>query len=138
MYCAPNPATAVLEILVHGEVRNSAALSHPLHRLPPPLFGDFEVIGRDLVKMATAEKAPFDTLYLGATGGRWFSSLPEIEFPGGFRWKELERYSALIQSPSRRAVVRRNSEALRASAEPRRRRVRRSAAPSSSRTRRAP
>ena len=28
MYCAPNPATAVLEILVHGEVRNSAALSH--------------------------------------------------------------------------------------------------------------
>ena len=27
LYCAPNPATAVLEILVHSEVRDSAALS---------------------------------------------------------------------------------------------------------------
>jgi RES domain-containing protein len=28
LYCAPNPATAVLEILVHSEVRDSRALSH--------------------------------------------------------------------------------------------------------------
>jgi RES domain-containing protein len=28
VYCAPNPATAVLEILVHSEVRDPAALSH--------------------------------------------------------------------------------------------------------------
>ncbi len=27
MYCAPNPATAVLEILVHNQVREPAALS---------------------------------------------------------------------------------------------------------------
>ena len=28
LYCAPNPATAVLEILVHSEVREPAALAH--------------------------------------------------------------------------------------------------------------
>jgi RES domain-containing protein len=28
LYCAPNPATAVLEILVHSQVREPAALAH--------------------------------------------------------------------------------------------------------------
>ena len=28
LYCAPNPATAVLEILVHSQVRELAALAH--------------------------------------------------------------------------------------------------------------
>ena len=28
LYCAPNPATAVLEILVHSDVREPAALAH--------------------------------------------------------------------------------------------------------------
>jgi RES domain-containing protein len=45
LYCAPNPATAVLEILVHGRVREPAALSrHRFIKLDIP-----DEISRDSV-----------------------------------------------------------------------------------------
>jgi RES domain-containing protein len=37
LYCAPNPATAVLEVLVHTEVRNSGALGrHQFQKIEAP------------------------------------------------------------------------------------------------------
>lgn len=78
-----------------------------LHRVPPPLFAGFEVIGRDAVKMATPEKALFDVLYLAPGRTRLFTNLPELEIPQNFRWKELRRYAALVKSVSRRAFLER-------------------------------
>ena len=76
-----------------------------LHRVPPPLFTGFEVIGKDAVKMASAEKALFDVLYLAPGRSRLFTSLPELEIPRNFAWKELRRYAALVKSVSRRAFL---------------------------------
>jgi predicted transcriptional regulator of viral defense system len=84
------------------------------HRMPPALFGGFETDGSG-AKMATAEKALFDFAYLGPTRSRHFTSLPEMEFPRGFRWKELEFWADKIAGKSRQIHVRRKLLALRQS-----------------------
>lgn len=74
------------------------------HRMPPQLFTGFE-IARDGAKIATPEKALFDTLYLAPGRSRLFAKLPELEIPPRFRWKELNRYADLVESPSRRTFL---------------------------------
>jgi RES domain-containing protein len=68
IYCAPNPATAVLEILVHSEVRDVQALSrHRFIKLEIP-----DDVGRDAVDEA---QLPTDwsrrLLVTRAWGDRW-------------------------------------------------------------------
>jgi predicted transcriptional regulator of viral defense system len=75
-----------------------------LHRMPSQLFGGFE-IAEDGAKVATAEKALFDLLYLSPTRTRLFVHLPEIEFPKSFRWAEVARWTKRIAGKSRRAFV---------------------------------
>lgn len=75
-----------------------------LHRMPPALFGGYETAD-DGTKMATAEKALFDLLYLGPTRSRLFVSLPEMELPKSFRWVEVSRWAKKIAGKSRRAFV---------------------------------
>ncbi len=75
-----------------------------LHRMPPQLFGGFET-ANDGTKVATAEKALFDLLYLSPTRTRLFVHVPEIEFPKSFRWGEIARWSKTIAGKSRRAFV---------------------------------
>lgn len=75
-----------------------------LHRMPPALFGGFKVTS-DGTKVATAEKALFDFLYLGPTRSRFFTSLPEIELPKAFRWSEVAGWARRIKGKSRRAYV---------------------------------
>lgn len=84
-----------------------------LHRMPPELFGGFEVSDEG-IKTATAEKALFDLLYLGPTRSRLFAALPEIEFPRSFRWPEVERWTRKIAGKSRRVFVERKQAALQA------------------------
>jgi len=83
------------------------------HRIPPELFSGFEILPGDLAKMATPEKALFDILYLAPGRSRLFAKLPELEIPHGFRWKQLERYTALVKSPSRRTFLTEKTERLR-------------------------
>ncbi len=83
------------------------------HRMPPELFNGFEILPRDHAKMATPEKALFDTLYLAPGRSRLFAKLPELEIPRGFRWQQLKRYTALVKSPSRRTFLTENIERLR-------------------------
>ena len=64
-------------------------------------------------KVATAEKALFDLLYLGPTRTRLFAHLPEIEFPKSFRWAEIAGWTKKIVSKSRRAFVERKLAGLR-------------------------
>ena len=98
---------AVIYAVTIGRPRRiqTAAGTVSLHRVPPPLFAGFEVIGKDAVKMATPEKALFDVLYLAPGRTRLFANLPELEIPRNFRWKELRRYAALVKSVSRRAFL---------------------------------
>lgn len=74
------------------------------HRLPPELFSGFEVDAGG-AKIATAEKALFDLLYLAPGRSRLFATLPEMEIPRKFRWAQLTRYAALVKSPSRRTYL---------------------------------
>lgn len=76
------------------------------HRLPPELFNGF-VVEDDGSKVATAEKALFDVLYLAPARSRLFASLPELEVPKQFRWQRLREFAALVKSPTRRTHIER-------------------------------
>ncbi len=67
----------------------------------------------DGTKIATAEKALFDLLYLCPTRSRLFASLPEMEFPRPFLWAEVIRWTKKIAGKSRRAFVKRKVASLR-------------------------
>lgn len=82
-----------------------------LHRMPPALFGGYEITD-DGTKVATAEKALFDLLYLGPTRSRLFVSLPELELPKSFRWADLAGWTKKIPGKSRRAFVEKKLAAL--------------------------
>jgi predicted transcriptional regulator of viral defense system len=82
------------------------------HRLPPELFHGFDVEA-DGSKIATAEKALFDTLYLSPARSRLFARLPELEIPRKFRWQQLREYAARVNFTRRRAhIERRIAEVL--------------------------
>ena len=84
-----------------------------LHHLAPALFGGYKA-ATDGTKIATAEKALFDLLYLAPTRSRLFASLPEMELPRSFRWAEVARWTKEIAGKSRRAFVERKLAALKA------------------------
>jgi len=75
------------------------------HRIPPILFTGFELDRASDAKVATAEKALFDVLYLGPARSRLFAALPELDWPPRFDWRQLDHYGALVQSESRRAFI---------------------------------
>ena len=82
-----------------------------LHRMSPALFGGYEITD-DGTKVATAEKALFDLLYLGPTRSRLFVSLPELELHKSFRWADLAGWTKKIPGKSRRAFVEKKLAAL--------------------------
>lgn len=75
------------------------------HRIPPELFTGFEVDTRSGAKIATAEKALFDLVYLAQGRSRLFARLPELSVPREFRWAQLEDYIASTKSASRRTYL---------------------------------
>ena len=85
------------------------------HRMPPELFSGFEVEPSSGAKIATAEKALFDLLYLAPGRSRLFARLPELEIPRRFRWTQLQRYAEIVRSPSRRTLLTRSIARVRAS-----------------------
>lgn len=79
------------------------------HRVPPELFLGFE-IESDGAKIATAEKALFDTLYLSPARNRLFARLPELEIPRQFSWQQLRDFAAMVKFPKRRVHIERRIE----------------------------
>lgn len=75
------------------------------HRMPPELFSGFELARHSGAKIATPEKALFDTIYLAPARSRLFSVLPELTIPRRFRWQLLKEYAGLVRSPSRRSFI---------------------------------
>jgi hypothetical protein len=81
------------------------------HRLPAELFLGYEMEA-DGSKIATAEKALFDTLYLAPARSRLFARLPELEIPPQFDWRQLYEFAALVNFPRRRVHIERRIEQL--------------------------
>jgi predicted transcriptional regulator of viral defense system len=121
---APEPAYVSLQsaLFHHGLIDQVPAVTYAMttgrtrrmstpvgtvsfHRLPPELFSGFKVEGDDGFKMATAEKALFDVLYLAPGRSRLFARLPELDIPRGFHWPHLHSYVKQVNSPSRRTFL---------------------------------
>lgn len=82
------------------------------HRVPPELFAGFELNPGDGAKIATAEKALFDILYLAPARSRLFARLPELEVPRSLRWSDVRKYMRLVKSASRRTFLAQRINAL--------------------------
>ena len=80
-----------------------------VHHLAPEVFGGFEETSGG-ARVATAEKALFDTAYLSGGRSRLFTSLPELELPRGFRRRELARWLARIPSARARTLTEKRLE----------------------------
>jgi predicted transcriptional regulator of viral defense system len=83
-----------------------------LHHVAPEFFSGFALVGDHTVKLATAEKALVDTLYLTPARSRLFSALPELTLPSGFSKRRARSYLRLIESKRRRAMVSQRLEKL--------------------------
>jgi predicted transcriptional regulator of viral defense system len=106
---------SVLYAVTVGRTRRIATpqATVSLHHIPAKLFTGFDVSAEGQ-KVATPEKALFDLLYLAPGRSRLFASLPEIEFPRGFGWSQIERYVGMVESSARRAFISKRAVALRA------------------------
>jgi hypothetical protein len=83
-----------------------------LHHVVPSFFRGFET-DRDLgVKVATAEKALVDTLYLRPARTRLFRALPEVELPRTFSAARARGFARLIRAVPRRTLVERELDRL--------------------------
>ncbi len=83
------------------------------HRMPSELFKGFELSSGSDAKIATAEKALFDLIYLAPGRSRVFSSQPELTIPRRFQWQRLKEYTALVKSSGRRTYIAERIRALR-------------------------
>ena len=97
------PRTIYVVSLADTKTVKTPLGTYSVHRLPPELFGGFEE--RNGERMASPEKAVFDTLYLARARGRRFSHLTEIELPAGFRPRVLRDWSAKIEDARVRSFV---------------------------------
>ncbi len=80
---------------------------YEFHQLSQELIGGHEPYGRlGLFELATPAKALFDVLYYSARKGRRFVRLPELEFPSGFRRREVESWIRRIPYRNLREAVR--------------------------------
>ncbi len=97
------PHTIYVVSLADTKTVRTPVGTYSVHRLPPEIFGGYEE--RNGERMATAEKAVFDTLYLARARGRRFSHLTEIELPADFRPAALGDWAARIADPRVRSYV---------------------------------
>ncbi len=86
------------------------------HRMPPELFKGYELSSVSDAKIATAEKAIFDLVYLAPGRSRVFSRLPELTIPRRFQWQRLKEYTELVKSSGRRAFIAERIKVIRSSA----------------------
>ncbi len=90
----------------------TAAGAFSIHHLPPELFGGFDYDASAGAKLATAEKALFDLLYLSGTRSRRFATVPELELPRSFRIGRIRHWIRLIRSQRLRTLTARRLEEL--------------------------
>ncbi len=97
------PRTIYVVSLADTKTVRTPVGTFSVHRLPPELFGGYE--DRDGQRIATSEKAVFDTLYLARARGQRFSHLTEIELPADFQSEALHEWAAKIDDRRVRSFV---------------------------------
>ncbi len=97
------PRTIYVVSLADTKTVKTPLGTYSVHRLPPELFGGYE--DRNGERVARAEKAVFDTLYLARARGRRFSHLTEVELPAGFRPAVLRDWAVKIVDSRVRSFV---------------------------------
>ena len=129
---APSPAYVSLQSALyhHGVIEQIPAMIYAVtlgrtrrfetpvgtisyHHLSVDLFDGFELAEHSDAKVATAEKALFDLLYLGPGRSRLFADLPELTLPARFQWSRVRQYLDAVPSLSRRAYIEARIQALR-------------------------
>lgn len=100
------PAAIYVVTLGRAEIVKTTAGTFSMHKVPPELFGGFDVLENG-ARLASAEKAIVDFLYLSGTRNRRFAALPEIELPRGFNRRKVVRWIGLIPSTRHRVLARR-------------------------------
>ena len=98
------PAVIFAVTLGKPQRLNTAFGTYSMHRIAPELFGGFEVLPNG-AKLATAEKALVDLLYLSGSRQRYFAALPEIQFPRGFKKLEVERWLRCVPTTRLRTLA---------------------------------
>lgn len=83
-----------------------------IHHVDPSLFFGHRSAGKGPGKIATPEKALIDFLYLSPARTRLFQTLPELEFPGGFKVNEARKIIRRIRPVRRRNHVSRLFEEI--------------------------
>lgn len=83
-----------------------------IHHVDPSAFFGYRSMPKGHGKIATPEKALIDLLYLGPTRTRLFRSLPELDFPRGFKVRQARAIIQRIRSLRRRSYVTRRFEEL--------------------------
>ena len=79
--------------------------TYSVHHVQPAFFDGFESLPDSGIKLATAEKALVDFLYLSPTRSRLFAALPELELPRGFRRSVAREWVGRIPSQRLRGIV---------------------------------
>jgi predicted transcriptional regulator of viral defense system len=102
------PSVIYVVSLAKTQKVKTAIGMYSVHQIAPALFGGFEQHGE--VKLATAEKAVFDFLYLSRGKSGLFSGLPEVDLPKGFSAEEVRSWVARVPDAAVRSRVRREVE----------------------------
>lgn len=84
-----------------------------IHSINAFLFTGYEAYGKNLLLMATPEKALFDTLYLMPAKSNLFKRLTEVEIPKNFDFKKFNQWLKLVKNKGRIALIEQALEQLR-------------------------
>ena len=87
-----------------GRIETSVG-TFSVHRVPPELFGGFEIIEPGGIHLATPEKALVVTIYLSNARSRLFAHWPEIDLSPPFDPARARAFVQRIPDPRRRAWV---------------------------------
>jgi predicted transcriptional regulator of viral defense system len=105
------PRTIYVISLAKTEVVQTDLGEYSVHQIAPALFRGY--VDRNGIRIATMEKAVFDTLYLSRASSGKFTELTEIDLPPEFDRDELLSYLNLITDTSS-GVHRHTSNAIQA------------------------
>lgn len=84
-----------------------------LHSINSILFSDYEIIGKNNILMATAEKALFDILYLMPAKSNLFKKLTELDIPDNFDFSVFKKWIKKINNSSRRVMIEQQLKTIR-------------------------
>jgi predicted transcriptional regulator of viral defense system len=98
------PSVFYLVSLARSQRLATSVGTYSVHHVAPEVFGGFDETPEG-THLATAEKTIFDLAYLSGGRSRLFASVPEVELPPRFRWRELRAWVARIPSARARTLT---------------------------------